>query len=157
MNTPTKLSISDAALLYKKSRATIYKDIKNGNLSRDTSGEIDFSELIRVYGEPKKPKTRKRIEDNTIQNTKTSEYNENTIQELKNQIHFLKQQLEKAEEREEKANTRIDTLLTLIEMKKPNEKEEPIEVNHTDKKEEPKQEPVQEEKQKKGILKRFFW
>lgn len=44
MNTQTKLSISDAAALYKKSRATIYKDIKNGNLSRDTDGNIDLDE-----------------------------------------------------------------------------------------------------------------
>ncbi|MFW1974212.1 DNA-binding protein, partial [Acinetobacter bereziniae] len=34
MNTATKSSVSDAATLYKKSRATIYKDIKNGVLSR---------------------------------------------------------------------------------------------------------------------------
>ncbi|MBD0076284.1 DNA-binding protein, partial [Acinetobacter baumannii] len=39
--------------------------------------------------------------------------------ELKNQIEFLKKQLEKAEDRETKANARIDTLLTLIEMKPP--------------------------------------
>ena len=31
-NTVTKYTISDAANLYKKSRATIYKDIKNGIL-----------------------------------------------------------------------------------------------------------------------------
>ena len=52
MNTVTKYSVSDAATLYKKSRATIYKDIKNGVLSRDHDGSIDFSELLRVYGEP---------------------------------------------------------------------------------------------------------
>ena len=52
MNTATKYSVSDAATLYKKSRATIYKDIKNGVLSRDYDGFIDFSELLRVYGEP---------------------------------------------------------------------------------------------------------
>ncbi len=45
-------SVSDAATLYKKSRATLYKDIKNGVLSRDHDGSIDFSELLRVYGEP---------------------------------------------------------------------------------------------------------
>ncbi|WP_375180650.1 plasmid replication DNA-binding protein, partial [Enterococcus rotai] len=42
-----------------------------------------------------------------------------TVVELKNQIDFLKKQLEKAEDREAKANARIDTLLTLIEMKPP--------------------------------------
>jgi hypothetical protein len=30
----------------------LYKDIKNGVLSRDHDGSIDFSELLRVYGEP---------------------------------------------------------------------------------------------------------
>jgi hypothetical protein len=41
------------------------------------------------------------------------------VVELKSQIDFLKKQLEKAEDRESKANARIDTLLTLIEMKPP--------------------------------------
>jgi hypothetical protein len=50
MKTSTKYSVSDAATLYKKSRATLYKDIKNGVLSRDHDGSIDFSELLRVYG-----------------------------------------------------------------------------------------------------------
>lgn len=156
MNTQTKLSISDAAALYKKSRATIYKDIKNGNLSRDTDGNIDLSELIRVYGEPKKQNKKIRIQERPIQISNTEEYNqENTISELKNQIHFLKQQLEKAEDREQKANERIDTLLTLIEMKQPEEKIQPVikkEETESEKKiiEEVKTQP------KKGLLKRIF-
>lgn len=156
MNTQTKLSISDAAALYKKSRATIYKDIKNGNLSRDTDGNIDLSELIRVYGEPKKQNKKIRIQERPIQISNTEEYNqENTISELKNQIHFLKQQLEKAEDREQKANERIDTLLTLIEMKQPEEKIQPDikkdETNTEEKKiEEVKTQP------KRGLLKRIF-
>ncbi|EXB54167.1 plasmid replication DNA-binding protein, partial [Acinetobacter sp. 1475718] len=117
MNTATKYSVSDAATLYKKSRATIYKDIKNGVLSRDYDGFIDFSELLRVYGEPFGAKQAKRIDTSSIQNQNTPEYTDNTVIELKNQIDFLKKQLEKAEDREAKANSRIDTLLTLIEMK----------------------------------------
>ena len=119
MKTSTKYSVSDAATLYKKSRATLYKDIKNGVLSRDHDGFIDFSELLRVYGEPFSGKQSKRLDTPAIQNTNTPEYNENTVVELKNQIDFLKKQLEKAEDRETKANARIDTLLTLIEMKPP--------------------------------------
>jgi len=117
MKTSTKYSVSNAATLYKKSRATLYKDIKNGVLSRDHDGFIDFSELLRVYGEPFGGKHSKRLDTPKIQNTNTPEYNENTVVELKNQIEFLKKQLEKAEDREAKANSRIDTLLTLIEMK----------------------------------------
>lgn len=117
MNTVTKYSVSDAAILYKKSRATLYKDIKNGTLSRDHDGFIDFSELLRVYGEPCDRKHKKRIDIPSIQKQNTNEYTDNTFLELKNQIDFLKKQLEKAEDRESKANARIDTLLTLIEMK----------------------------------------
>ena len=119
MNTATKYSVSDAATLYKKSRATLYKDIKNGVLSRDHDGFIDFSELLRVYGEPFGVKQVKRIDTSPIQNQNTSEYTDKTVVELKSQIDFLKKQLEKAEDREAKANARIDTLLTLIEMKPP--------------------------------------
>ena len=119
MKTSTKYSVSDAATLYKKSRATLYKDIKNGVLSRDHDGSIDFSELLRVYGEPFGGKHPKRIDMSPIQNLDTPEYNDKTVEELKNQIDFLKKQLEKAEDREAKANSRIDTLLTLIEMKPP--------------------------------------
>ena len=119
MNTTTKYSVSDAATLYKKSRATLYKDIKNGILSRDHDGTIDFSELLRVYGEPFNGKHSKRLVTPSIQKLNTPEYNDNTVVELKNQIDFLKKQLEKSEDRETKANARIDTLLTLIEMKPP--------------------------------------
>ena len=119
MKTSTKYSVSDAATLYKKSRATLYKDIKNGVLSRDHDGFIDFSELLRVYGEPFGSKQVKRIDTSSIQNQNTPEYIDKTVVELNNQIDFLKKQLEKAEDREAKANTRIDTLLTLIEMKPP--------------------------------------
>ena len=119
MKTSTKYSVSDAATLYKKSRATLYKDIKNGVLSRDHDGLIDFSELLRVYGEPFSGKQSKRIDTSLIQNPDTPKYTDKTVVELKNQIDFLKKQLEKAEDRETKANARIDTLLTLIEMKPP--------------------------------------
>ena len=117
MKTSTKYSVSDAAALYKKSRATLYKDIKNGVLSRDHDGFIDFSELLRVYGEPFSGKQSKRIDTSQIHNLDTSENTDKTVIELKNQIDFLKKQLEKAEDREAQANARIDTLLTLIEMK----------------------------------------
>jgi hypothetical protein len=119
MKTSTKYSVSDAATLYKKSRATLYKDIKNGVLSRDHDGSIDFSELLRVYGEPFGGTNSKRLDTSPRQNIDTPEYTDSTVVELKNQIDFLKKQLEKAEDRETKANARIDTLLTLIEMKPP--------------------------------------
>jgi len=183
MNTATKYSVSDAATLYKKSRATLYKDIKNGVLSRDHDGFIDFSELLRVYGEPFSGKQSKRIDTSLIQNLDTPEYTDKTVVEIKNQIDFLKKQLEKAEDREAKANARIDTLLTLIEMKPPKASSEPnkeniesnISPNPTDmatniqlkqvkedglttpeNKRIPVPEHVEPEPKKRGFLSRFF-
>jgi hypothetical protein len=83
MKTSTKYSVSDAATLYKKSRATLYKDIKNGVLSRDHDGFIDFSELLRVYGEPFSGKQSKRIDTSLIQNPDTPKYTDKTVVELK--------------------------------------------------------------------------
>jgi len=51
MNTPTNLTISAAAKLYGKSRATLYKAIDSGVLSQNNDGKVNLSELIRVYGE----------------------------------------------------------------------------------------------------------
>ena len=181
MKTSTKYSVSDAATLYKKSRATLYKDIKNGVLSRDHDGFIDFSELLRVYGEPFGVKPVKRIDTSPIQNQNTPEYTDKTVIELKNQIDFLKKQLEKAEDREAKANARIDTLLTLIEMKPPqsnmttftDQKPAPDITTDPQSEPEPKDEevtipvqienkripvpgPIEEEPKKRGFLSRFF-
>ena len=183
MNTTTKYSVSDAATLYKKSRATLYKDIKNGVLSRDHDGSIDFSELLRVYGEPFGAKQAKRIDTSSIQNQNTPEYTDKTVLELKSQIDFLKKQLEKAEDRESKANARIDTLLTLIEMKPPTANmttftdQEPLssmaktapepdkaEAKHeglttpveTENKRIPVPEHIEQEPEKRGFWSRFF-
>jgi hypothetical protein len=177
MKTSTKYSVSDAATLYKKSRATLYKDIKNGVLSRDNDGSIDFSELLRVYGEPFGGKQQKRLDTSPIQNQNTHEYTDNTVLELKNQIDFLKKQLEKAEDREAKANSRIDTLLTLIEMKpttitsdnnsmqsSSSQVEPSLDLNNDElttqeakeNKRIPVPEQVIEEPKKRGFLSRFF-
>jgi hypothetical protein len=145
---------------------------------------IDFSELLRVYGEPFGAKHSKRIDTSSIQNVNTPEYSDNTVIELKNQIDFLKKQLEKAEDRETKANSRIDTLLTLIEMKPPQPNmttfnyQEPIQPSmakvdpqpdtlerqdeglttpaQTENKRIAAPEPVEEEAKKRGFLSRFF-
>ena len=177
MKTSTKYSVSDAATLYKKSRATLYKDIKNGVLSRDHDGSIDFSELLRVYGEPFGGTNSKRLDTSPRQKIDTPEYTDNTVVELKNQIDFLKKQLEKAEDRETKANARIDTLLTLIEMKPPQanmstfteqQSDQDIATDPRSKKPnedglttaEPKRIPVPEhiepEPEKRGFWSRFF-
>jgi len=56
-NTQAKLSISKASKIFGKDRKTISSYIAKGKLSCETNEQghklIDFSELRRVYGEPK--------------------------------------------------------------------------------------------------------
>jgi len=44
------ISVKEAARLTKKSEVTLYRHIKQGKLSRESSGKIQIAELIRVYG-----------------------------------------------------------------------------------------------------------
>ncbi len=62
-----KLSVSELAKLYGYSRQAIYAHINKGNLSKGSDGLIDFSEALRVFGEPqnKIPNVR---DDITIRN-----------------------------------------------------------------------------------------
>lgn len=57
--TPMKFTISAAARMYGKHRATLHRHIKQGLLScesqRNGAPVLDLSELIRCYGEPKSP------------------------------------------------------------------------------------------------------
>lgn len=98
----TKLKISQAAALYQKSRNTLYQAIQKGILSKDQDGLLDLSELIRVYGEPKKsPKSIKAI--NAPQEHAEQSQDTTTAQllaVLKRENELLRQQLDEAKERE---------------------------------------------------------
>lgn len=51
-----QFTITEAAKLYQKQRKTLYRHIESGQLSPSSRGDgrtvIDFSELLRCYGEP---------------------------------------------------------------------------------------------------------
>lgn len=49
-----EIGVSEAAKQWNLSRQYIYRKIKSGELSRLANGNIDTSELLRVFGEPKK-------------------------------------------------------------------------------------------------------
>ena len=46
----TRLKITEASKLYSIARSTIYRKIKDGELSIDTDKKIDLSEMMRVFG-----------------------------------------------------------------------------------------------------------
>ena len=73
-------------------RATIYKHIKSGKLSRLDNGLVDISEVIRVYGEPSK---------NTQVDIKETRIDDQEKSLLLQKIAFLESQLSQAEKREE--------------------------------------------------------
>ena len=105
----------DASKAFKKSRTTIYEAIKSGELSRDSDGLIDLSELIRVYGNPTGVQSSTRTEhaQKDVQVHVQSEI-ENV---LKDQISLLKNQLDLANQREKSLMQHIEDLTHRIEFK----------------------------------------
>ncbi len=169
----------DASKAFKKSRTTIYEDLKNGKLSRDNDGLIDLSELIRVYGNPIGVQSSTRTEhvQKDVQMNVQSEI-ENV---LKDQISLLKSQLDLANQREKSLMQHIEDLTHRIEFKgvletPKNENPNQYESNMTtDPRSEPESkyegsttealkenkripvpEPVEETPKKRGLLSRFF-
>ena len=82
----------DASKAFKKSRTTIYEAIKNGELSRDSDGLIDLSELIRVYGNPTGVQSSTRTEQ--VQKDAPVRIQSEIENVLKDQITLLKNQLD---------------------------------------------------------------
>ncbi|WP_171262802.1 plasmid replication DNA-binding protein [Acinetobacter sp. ANC 4470] len=88
------LSVIELANLYGMNRQSIYKRINKGDLSKNSDGKIDFSEAIRVFGEPShKNNNVTTLQSNSIQK-------ETEVDMLKQQVDILKKHLELAHERE---------------------------------------------------------
>ena len=77
-----KFSISDAAIAYKKPRSTILKYIKSGDFKLDYNNLIEYSELIRKFGEITSP-----IQDEREQQIKKLK---DEVMHLKKQLNFFK-------------------------------------------------------------------
>ena len=174
------LSVIELANLYGMNRQSIYKRINKGDLSKNSDGKIDFSEAIRVFGEP----SHKNNNVTTLQYTSVQK--ETEVDMLKQQVDILKKQLEIAHEREvfqreqlEAKDNQIEAIQRLLEAPKPNmttftdqkpgqniatdPRPEP-ELKHdglttpeqTENKRIPVPEHVEPEQPKRGWLSRFF-
>jgi predicted DNA-binding protein YlxM (UPF0122 family) len=86
------LSVIELAKLYNMTRQSIYKRIKNGDLSKNSYGKIDLAEAIRVFGEPSH-------HVNLKQTTETQKLS--AVHILEQQVHMLQKQLELAQDREQ--------------------------------------------------------
>ena len=115
-----KLSVSELAKLYSLSRQAIYAHINKGNLSKGSDGLIDFSEALRVFGEPKS-KESKVNESKSINSQELTE-----VDMLKRQVDMLEKQLNQAILRENQSLEResfyqeqIEAMQRLLEAPKP--------------------------------------
>ena len=116
-----KLSVSELAKLYGYSRQAIYAHINKGNLSKGSDGLIDFSEALRVFGEPQK-------KDTTVnQNQSINSQNLTQVDLLKRQVDLLEKQLNQAVQRENQSLEResfyqeqIEAMQRLLEAPKAN-------------------------------------
>lgn len=88
------MSVIELANLYGMNRQSIYKRINKGDLSKNSDGKIDFSEAIRVFGEPSnRNESVTTLQASTVQK-------ETEVDMLKQQVDILKKQLDLAHERE---------------------------------------------------------
>jgi len=85
-----KLSVSELAKLYGYSRQAIYAHINKGNLSKGSDGLIDFSEALRVFGEPQNKV------NNVNKSQSVNSQNLTEIDLLKQQVDILERQLNQA-------------------------------------------------------------
>lgn len=174
-----KLSVSELAKLYGYSRQAIYAHINKGNLSKGSDGLIDFSEALRVFGEPQNKAS------NVNQSQSTNSQNLTEVDLLKRQVDILEKQLNQALLRENQSLEResfyqeqIEAMQRLLEAPKPHiptsidpeptqaeqmteEKEEVIampqkEPDATENKRIPVPEHVEQEPEKRGFWSRFF-
>ena len=174
------LSVIELAQLYGMNRQSIYKRINKGDLSKNSDGKIDFSEALRVFGEP----SHNNKDVTTLQSTSVQK--ETEVDMLKQQVDILKKQLELAHEREifqreqlEAKDNQIEAIQRLLEAPKTNmtmfTDQKPSQDIATDSRSEPEPkhdglttpeqtenkripvpEPVEPEPVKRGFLSRFF-
>ncbi len=173
-----KLSVSELAKLYGYSRQAIYAHINKGNLSKGSDGLIDFSEALRVFGEPQS-----KVSDVNLRQS-TNSQNLTEVDLLKRQVDILEKQLNQALLRENQSLEResfyqeqIEAMQRLLEAPKPhlptsvdpeptqmteeNEEEEVAammqkEPEASENKRIPVPEHIEPEPEKRGFWSRFF-
>ena len=107
------LTVLELSKLYNINRQTIYNNINKGILSKNSDNKIDFSEAIRVFGEP----SRKQDVKNPV---KIDSPSSTEVVLLRQQIDMLKNQVSDAKEREMFYQEQIEAMQRLLEAPKPN-------------------------------------
>lgn len=130
------LSVLELSKLYGVNRQTIYNHINKGILSKNSENKIDFSEAIRVFGEPNKKL-------NVKESVKLDSPVSTELLLLRQQIDILKNQLFDAKERESFYQNQIETMQRLLEAPKDSDIAPFIDPNLKDKEPSDQNETVQ--------------
>ncbi|MGL2985863.1 plasmid replication DNA-binding protein [Acinetobacter baumannii] len=142
------LSVLELSKLYNINRQTIYNHINKGILSKNSDNKIDFSEAIRVFGEPAKKQDVK-------EPVKIDSPNSAEVLLLRQQIDMLKNQLLDAKDRESFYQNQIETMQRLLEAPKTNmttfTDQEPPQSNAAPAQPEPEPEPDTTEPKHDGL------
>ena len=166
-----KMRVGELATLYGINRQSIYKRIKKGEISKSADGLIDFSEALRVLGEPSDRGGSVTHIQQQVTEKETGSYT------LRLQVDMLEKQVKKLEENELFLKDQITTkdqsihlLQTLLSAPKPAD----VSIKQDDKTQEPpealseskvtkdsmdsseKQMDMEPKKYKKGLLGRVL-
>jgi hypothetical protein len=92
-----ELSITQAAQVFKTTRQTIHSKIASGMLSKNNNGKLDFSEMVRVFGEPASRDKKKLTVDMSVLHGETALLHQR-IQHLEAQERTQRERAERAEQ-----------------------------------------------------------
>ena len=108
-----RISISQAARDFKVSRNSIYKKINSGQLTKDSEGLVDTSDLLRVFSSSTSKQYSSTVSDNSeIQVTGHREQLlQQEVDKLKMQVQALEQQLQYVEANEQWLKQQLDQKL----------------------------------------------
>lgn len=94
------MNISQASKEWGVSRTTIYAKIKDWELTKTPQGEIDPSEMIRVFGHAKQKWTSSKVQSSTPQNTLLEQalnFEQERTKDLQNRLTEAKTRIEHQE------------------------------------------------------------
>jgi septal ring factor EnvC (AmiA/AmiB activator) len=106
-----EFTVVEAAILYDFSRQKIYNSIKSGSLSKNRKGKLDFSELLRCYGEPKENDT-----PVSFVQSKNKTMDKNLTELDNRELESLRRQLEESKEREQFYQEQIRSLTDTVKL-----------------------------------------
>ena len=92
------MNISQAGKQWGVSRSTIYAKIKAWELTKTQQGDIDPSEMIRVFGHAKQKHTPSKIQQNTPQNSQEYTLLEQALKYEKERNQDLQKRLQTQEQ-----------------------------------------------------------